>query len=119
MTALTGPAELAPVKLALSIPEDDDTDDERLTQVIDAVNDVVRGLPIAQPLPDLGADPPGAWSGRVVEGATLLAARLFRRRNSPAGVEAMGTDGAVYVMRSDPDIAMLLQLGPWRPPVIG
>jgi hypothetical protein len=49
----------------------------------------------------------------------MLAARLFRRRNSPAGVEAMGPDGATYVMRNDPDIGQLLRLGSWQLPGLG
>ena len=48
----------------------------------------------------------------------MLAARLFRRRNSPGGVEAF-TDGAVYVARTDPDVAALLSIGPYKPPQVG
>lgn len=43
-------------------------------------------------------------------GATMLAARLVRRRNSPAGIEAVTQDAAVYVARTDPDVMMLLRL---------
>jgi len=54
-----------------------------------------------------------------VQGATMLAARLHRRKGSPAGVEAFGSLGAAYVMRTDPDIAMFLKLGSWQRPQVG
>jgi hypothetical protein len=52
-------------------------------------------------------------------GATMLAARLWRRRNSPEGVATFTADGAVYVQRNDPDISMLLGIGSSAPPVVG
>jgi hypothetical protein len=52
-------------------------------------------------------------------GAKLLAARLDRRRNSPEGVATFTAEGAVYVQRNDPDIAMTLGIGSWAPPVVG
>ena len=65
-------------------------------------------------------DTPGTeWPEAVEYGATLLGARLYRRRNSPAGVETFGQLGAVYVMRNDPDVAMLLKLGPYARPQVG
>jgi len=59
------------------------------------------------------------WPPRIVRGSTMLAARLFRRKGSPAGVEAFGSLGGAYVMRTDPDIAMLLGLGTWTSPQVG
>lgn len=47
-------------------------------------------------------------------GALMLAARLFRRRNSPSGVESLGDLGPVYVSRNDPDVAQLIGLGTHR-----
>lgn len=52
-------------------------------------------------------------------GATMLAARLWRRRNSPEGVASFGADAPVYVQRNDPDIGMLLGIGNHAPPVVG
>jgi hypothetical protein len=52
-------------------------------------------------------------------GAAMLAARLWRRRNSPEGVATFTADGAVYVQRNDPDVALLLGIGPYAPPVVG
>lgn len=61
----------------------------------------------------------GDWSDRQKHGATMLAARIYRRRNSPAGVESIGELGPTYVSRFDPDLDMLLGLGHWQPPRVG
>lgn len=109
-----GPATVAGVKLHLEL--EDTRDDERLTALVAAVNAQLRRWPVAQLAVDLND-----WStaADVVHGANMLAARLFRRRNSPAGVEAFGADGAVYISRNDPDIAQMLQLGSWARPQVG
>lgn len=114
-----GPAELDVVKKYLGIPADDDQDDAELTDVIDAVNDLVRGLPVAQlAITPEGGDPV-EWPYRIVRGATMLAARLFRRRDTVAGVYTFGDEGAVYVARNDPDVAILLDLGSYSKPAVG
>lgn len=59
------------------------------------------------------------WTDDVAHGAQLLTARIWRRRSSPGGVEAHGDLGPVYVRRNDPDVAMLLGLGTWSPPMVG
>lgn len=59
------------------------------------------------------------WPDNITEGAIMLAARLHRRRNSPAGVEAFTDMGVAYVSRRDPDVAMLLGLAEWTPPRVG
>lgn len=48
-------------------------------------------------------------------GAEMLAARLWRRRQSTTGVETLGDLGSVYVARHDPDIAQLLCIGNFTP----
>lgn len=109
-----GPATLAGVKVHLTIT--DTRDDDRIQSQVDAVNRMVRCWPCSQ------AAVGGTWAADapdVVEGATMLAARLFRRKESPAGVESMGPLGAVYVVKSDPDVALLLQLGPYAGPEVG
>lgn len=116
-TPTEGPTttELVAARLKQTSPAED------LAPVVAAINDVVRGLPVATP----PTDEEGVvaeweeWPGRVVEGATMLAARVYRRRNSPAGVETFGDLGPVYVQRNDPDIAMLLQLGRQSKPAVG
>lgn len=111
-----GPATLAGVKLQLKIPAEDTTEDEALNPVIASVNSTVRGWPCCA---DAAGDDDWTGAPAVVGGATMLAARLYRRRNSPAGVELFTDQGAAYVMRSDPDIGMLLKLGSWSLPGIG
>lgn len=59
------------------------------------------------------------WDTHTRLGAIMLAGRVYRRRNSPAGVEAMGELGPVYVQRNDPDIAQLLGLGRYARPQVG
>lgn len=108
-----GPAGLEEVKSLLQIS--DNVDDADLTLVVAAVNDVVRGLPIAVAV----AADATTWPARISRGANMLAVRLFRRRNSPAGVETFGDLGPVYVQRNDPDIAMLLQIGAYTKPAVG
>jgi hypothetical protein len=108
------PTTLALVKIQLSIPAADDRNDLQLAQIVAAVNNVVRGMAVSEAA--VGAL---EWPSRIVLGATMLAGRLFRRKNSPAGVEAFGQLGAAYVMRNDPDIAHLLKLGSYQTPQIG
>lgn len=55
----------------------------------------------------------------TVLGAKMLAARLFRRRNSPSGVEAITDAGTSFVARYDSDISRLLQLDGFAGPRIG
>ena len=59
------------------------------------------------------------WPAHYAQGAVMLAARLYRRRNSPAGVESFGDLGPVYVQRNDPDVAMLLEIGAYTRPQVG
>lgn len=59
-------------------------------------------------------------SPATVLGANMLAARLVARRNSPAGVATFGSEGlTAYVVRNDPDVALLLKLGPYAVPRVG
>lgn len=114
-----GPTSLLAVKLALTI--NDAVDDARIQPKVDAVNALVRSWPQALAAVDNTTTPPtpGAWPANLVEGATALAARWWRRKGSPAGVEAIGDLGATYVMRNDPDIAQQLSLGTWAHPDVG
>lgn len=113
-SAEEGPTTVPLVKRHLGIT--DARDDDRLAGIVAAVNVKVRRWPVGVLAVDL-AD----WStaADAVEGATLLAARLFRRKNSPAGVETFGNEGAAYVVRMDPDVALLLRLGNHAGPVVG
>jgi hypothetical protein len=109
-----GPTSRDLVKQQLRIPGTDTRDDLELDDIVAAVNAEVRGWPVVVPV--AGAT---AWPDNLARGATMLASRLWRRKNSPAGVEQFGSLGATYVMRTDPDIAMLLRLGSWASPEVG
>lgn len=52
-----------------------------------------------------------AWDPDTALGAVMLAARIYRRRNTPSGVETFTDVSTAYVARSDPDISRLLRLG--------
>lgn len=114
-----GPTDLATVKLALTYPAAaDPIRDPQIQSVVDAVNYWVRCLPIASSSLAYGTPPP-AWPPTVTKGATMLATRLWRRKDSPSGVEAFTDAGAIYVSRNDPDIGMLLELGNYTRPAVG
>lgn len=87
-----------------------DGDNQALVLVSSATHSFVSSLPIA-------AD--DSKGDDVLLGAVMLASRLFRRRNSPGGVEAMTEAGATYVARTDSDVSRLLQLDVFQPPRIG
>lgn len=113
-----GPATVPQAKDELGIDPEDVRDDARLQLRVDAVNAQVRSWPCSAPAVDAD-DWAAPELGDVVLGANMLVARLFRRKNSPAGVESFGSNGAVYVMRTDPDIAQMLKLGAWSGPQLG
>jgi hypothetical protein len=54
----------------------------------------------------------------VYQAGVMLAARLVRRRNSPAGVETFG-ESVTYVSRYDPEIARALRQGAYALPQSG
>lgn len=84
--------------------------DTHVTAVVEAVNAFVAQLPVVD-----GKD---AWPKQVDLAATMLAARLVRRRNSPSGVEALTDAGTAYVSRYDPDIGRMLELDGYERPAI-
>lgn len=55
----------------------------------------------------------------VLYGAVLLAARLFARRSSPTGLASYGEFGPAAVLRLDPDVERLLNVGRYSAPRIG
>jgi hypothetical protein len=86
-----------------------EVDDAILTPVVAATNAWVAALPVL-----VGADPDADWPADVWQGAVMLAARWYRRRNTPAGVESYA-DNVVYLPRRDADVSALLHLA--RPAV--
>jgi len=102
------------VKAWLKIPADDTDDDQILQSICDAVMVWVSALPYVA-----GLDHEFDWPADVRQGAVQLAARWYRRRLSPSGIDAITDAGAVYVARSDPEISQLLHLDNWAYPRIG
>lgn len=89
----------------------DAADDTAIDSAVAAVNVFVRRTEKARKIGVVTPEPdPNDWPADLTQGATMLAARLFKRRNSPNGVEAFAVAGPVYVRRNDPDIGMLLDL---------
>jgi hypothetical protein len=87
-------------------------DTTSLIDIVAAVDEFVRGIPavvVFVTLPDPVPDP-FEWPRRYVVGARMLAARLYRRRNSAEGVASFASEGVLYVRRNDPDIVSLLRL---------
>lgn len=110
----------APDPRAVSLPAvknwlrvGDDVDDDLLLEVTAATTAWVNGLPYVE-----GLGPTAPWPADVRLGATMLAARMYRRRNTPSGVEST-TDGAVYLPRRDSDVDAMLRLGAWAEPEVG
>lgn len=93
--------------------------DAQLPGVVDAVNAFVERLPdIPRDAPSAEGEP-GPWAPDTKLAATMLAARLHRRRNSPNGVEALTEGGASYVSRYDPDVARILRIDGHKRPAVG
>lgn len=122
----TGPVSLTTLKSELGYTSVDAARDARLAVRVNAVNLWVRQLAIASdsltfgtPAYPTAPGPPPQWPDYVTLGGTMLAARLWRRKDSPSGVEAFTDQGAVYVSRNDPDVAQLLGIGTFTPPVVG
>ena len=105
------PATVDAVAGWLGIPESAAGTVERahIATAVKAVNAQIREWhPTPEVLPE-----------SIVHGAVMLAARVTRRRNSPAGVEVMGDMGATYVARYDVDLDRFLQIGAYRRPMVG
>lgn len=55
----------------------------------------------------------------TLQGAVMFAARAYRRRASPTGVQSFGDAGVSYISRWDADIDRALQTGAFTPPAVG
>lgn len=107
----TGWLVLDDVKDQLKIPSGDATDDVLIQACIDATEpEVCRARPDA--LPDPAAVPD------AYRGAVMLAAKLVRRRNSPAGTESFAASVRLSTT-GDAELDRLLRLGPARMPGVG
>lgn len=95
------------LKLSAQVQADPE-DGPILDRIAAATSSYVNDLPHVRDA--VALDPAAEWDEATVTGALMLAARLYRRRNSPSGVEAFAESGVVYVAKRDPDVARLLRL---------
>jgi len=100
------PTSAAAVAEQLKLDADDAAVQARLAPIVAAVNEFVTGAATSGP------------ASRAL-GATMLGARLYRRRSSPEGTGTYTAEGVASAARSDPEVWMLLGLGSWAPPVVG
>ncbi len=84
-----------------------------MVDTVAAVNGWVRTLPIAD-----GSRGAEAWPANVGRGSTMLAARLWRRRDTTGGIYSAGDIVPVFVHQRDPDVALLLNLGDYGKPSV-
>jgi hypothetical protein len=110
------PVWLAPqsVKEWLRLAEQDTSDDDLIRRVCAMAEPYVQRCRPEFTNPDTGAYTPDA---EAYSGAVMYAAREYRRRNSPAGIEVFG-DVTSFVTRYDTDIERALRTGSWAGPVI-
>lgn len=111
--------EVSDVKAWLRLQSQDTSDDALLTSVAAMAEPYVQRCRPEWMLPDPG-DPTTITyqpDAETYQGAVMYAAREYRRRNSPAGVEMFG-DVTSFVSRFDPDIDRALQTGSYARPVV-
>ena len=110
------PLTVAGVKQWLRIDPTDSADDEIIGWSLNSTLAHVMRLPFIkrQPAP---ADP-DSWEADARQGTLMLAARTYRRRNTPAGLESLG-DQIAYTPQYDPDIERLLRVGKRAAPGVG
>lgn len=107
--------------MLLGVAAGDLTQDDAIDMYVAATNALVRGLPVTD---KANTEPaPADWAApdlsAIVLGADQLAARLYRRKDSAEGVSVIGSSSPAYVLRDDPDIAQLLQVGAYEKPSVG
>ena len=106
---------LADVKAWLRLNAQDTTDDDLLNSVAAMAEPYVQRC-----RPEFvvdGTPPTYEPDAEAYQGAVMYAAREYRRRNSPAGIELFG-EQASFVTRYDADIERALQTGAYAPPIV-
>jgi hypothetical protein len=111
----------------------DPADVKRWLRLADAVDDDLVADCAAAVEPQVERSRPDQWivtvtaddvtrvytpDGEVYQAAVMLAGRVYRRRNSPGGIELFA-DSVAYVARYDPDIQRALRQGAWAMPAVG
>jgi hypothetical protein len=103
----------------------DDVKDQLKIRLTDTVDDQLIGECIDATEPEITRCRPDSWDDTrtpagtpdAYRGAVMLAAKLVRRRNSPAGVESF-TD-SVASAAGDPELDRFLRTGRSRMPGVG
>jgi hypothetical protein len=108
----------ADVKAQLRITGADVADDDLIQRCSAAVEPQVERARLDQFVLAELVPPVFDPDAEVYQAAVMLAARLVRRRNSPAGIESFAMS-VVYVSRYDPDIARALRADVWAHPAVG
>lgn len=97
--------------------KNDGAGDVYLPTVVEATNSFVYSLPdvdmVAEVVEGVQIQ---VWAAHTRFAAKMFAARLYGRRNSANGIEAMNEMGTSYVARYDPDIARMLHLDSFAKP---
>jgi len=115
------PVWLAPsdIKAWLRLQAQDAADDDLITAVAAMTEPYAQRCRPEWLLPS--ADDPAQLSyqpdAETYRGAVMYAAREYRRRNSPAGIETFG-EATSFVSRFDPDIDRALMTGSYARPVV-
>jgi len=115
------PVWLAPADVRdwLRINEQDTSDDDLIIAVCAMAEPYVQRCRPEWFLPDPDDTTATKYQpdAETYRSAVMYAAREYRRRNSPAGIETFG-DVTSFVAKFDPDIDRGLQTGNWARPVI-
>lgn len=112
--------DVADVKAWLRIAGTDTFDDDLLARCCAAVEpQVQRARPDCYPTVNPLVSPPVyAPDAEVYQAAGMLAAKMYRRRNSPGGIESYG-DQVLYPARWDQEIDLALRTANRRLPAVG
>jgi hypothetical protein len=95
----------------MKLPVSEQVDNDNLELVVASVNAYVASLPT------IDIEAWGDWAPTTILGATMLASRVYRRRNSVNGIESFTEGGGTaYVSRYDSDIARLLHTDIYQKP---
>ena len=119
---MTAPVDLwlDPLDVKAWLRLSDTADDALLSEVCASVQPWVQRC---RPEWSTPLEPPATGSvylpdAETYQGAVMFAAKMFRRRNSPGGIEAFA-ESVTYVARWDPDVARFLRTGDYLMPGVG
>jgi len=116
------PAWLAPadVKAWLALDSTDVDDDDLVVAACAMTEPYVQRCRPEWLVVPVAPDPPVYIpDAETYQGAVMYAAREYRRRNSPAGVQSFADGSTLYVSKYDSDIERALRTGAYSLPRIG